>query len=114
MKKLTLTVLLILCFALPSMAQETVISSGLTTSDRLIATGNCYLYGLEIISGASTAIVVLYDSLTISGTTALMGQCAPTASWNGARLLHPIEIFTGIYADVSGTGAAYTVYYRCK
>ncbi len=114
MKKLILTVLLILCFAFPALAQQAVISSGLTTSDRLIATGNCYIYGLEIISGASTAVVVLYDAITISGTSVLKGQCSTASAWCGRELVHPIECFTGIYADVTGTGAAYSVNYKCK
>jgi hypothetical protein len=95
-------------------AQESIISSGLTTSDRLIGTGNCLIYGVEIISGASTAVLSLYDSLTISGTTVFKGSCTITDAWRGTNLCHPIEVFTGIYADVTGTGAAYTVYYKCK
>lgn len=114
MKKLIFAVLLLVLIPLNGAAQNAVISSGMTTSDRLIATGNCYIYGMEIVSGASTATVSLYDSLTISGTTVLQGQVSTAQAWNGCRLLHPIEVFTGVYADVTGTGAGYTVYYKCK
>jgi len=114
MKKLILTVLLVLCLALPAMAGDVVISSGLTTSDRLIATGNCYYHGMELISGASTAVVVIYDAITISGTSVTKVQCPTANAYCSAPLPFGVEVFTGIYADVTGTGAAYTVYYRCK
>ena len=116
MKKLILFAIISLFLLMPmaAMAQNAVISSGMTTSDRLIASGNCYIYGVEIISGASTAVVSIYDALTISGTTVLQGQAAMANLWNGARLNNPVEVFTGIYADVTGTGAAYTVYYKCR
>jgi len=98
----------------PALAQDSVISSGMTTSDRLIGTGNCYAYGFELIAGASTAVLSIYDGITASGTTVLAGQVGTATLWNGLRLYHPVEGFTGIYADVTGTGAQYTVYYKCR
>lgn len=115
MKKLLLSLIIGVFLVLPVMGySQAVISSGLSTTDRLIATGNCYVYGLEIISGASTATVSIYDALTISGTTVLHGSAGLATLWNGARLFSPIEVFTGIYADITGTGGAYTVLYKCK
>ncbi len=116
MKKLILFIIigLFLVLSAAGHAQEAVVSSGLSTTDRLIATGNCYIYGLEIVSGASTATVSIYDSTTISGTTVLHGSAGLATLWNGARLNNPVEVHTGIYADITGTGGAYTVLYKCK
>jgi len=116
MKKLFLALILALVFVLPIQAgaQQIIISSGLTTSDRLIATGNCSFHGMEIISGASTATVAIYDSITASGTTVGKGVASLAKPWESGPLPFGVEVFTGIYADVTGTGAAYTVYYRCK
>lgn len=108
-----IAVLFLLVAAMPLKAQ-TLYSSGLTTSDRLIATGNCYYYGMSVVSGASTAVVVIYDALTISGTTVDKASC-PTSSGSCVRFISiGAEVFNGIYADVTGTGAAYTVFYKCK
>jgi hypothetical protein len=113
MKKLITMALMILILFAATAHSETVYSSGLTTSDRLIATGNCYYHGMAIVSGASTATVSVYDGITATGTTIDKGNC-PTAS--GACRHHlpaAVEVFNGIYADVTGTGAAYTIFYKC-
>jgi hypothetical protein len=114
MKKVLCIIAMVLMLTGAAFAQNAVISSGMSTSDRLIATGNCYIYGTEIIAGASTAVLSIYDAITASGTTVLAGRAGLADLWNGSRLYYPIEVFTGIYADVTGTGAQYTVYYKCK
>ena len=113
MKKVLCILAMVLILAGAASAQ-TVISSGMTTTDRLIATGACEYYGMTIISGASTASVVIYDAITISGTSIDRGFC-PTAQGNCKWMLpYGVQVFNGIYADVTGTGANYTVFYKCK
>ncbi len=115
MKKLILLIIaLMFLFPVLAKAADGIQSSGLTTTDRLIASGNCYYYGMEIISGASTAVVVVYDAVTISGTSIDKVSCPIATSMCPHPLPFGVEVFNGIYADVTGTGAAYTVFYRCK
>lgn len=69
---------------------------------------------MMIVSGASTAVVSIYDALTISGTTIAQGNCTIASGQCLLSLPFGVQVFTGIYADTTGTGAAYTVFYRCK
>ncbi|HSW65044.1 MAG TPA: hypothetical protein VLH56_17295 [Dissulfurispiraceae bacterium] len=113
-KKIGLLVVVCLLLVPVQAPAQTVISSGMTTTDRLIAMGACEYYGMAIISGASTASVVIYDAITISGTSIDRGFC-PTAQGNCKWMLpYGVQVFNGIYADVTGTGANYTVFYNCK
>ena len=114
MKKLLCILAMVLMLAGAVQAQDFVISSGMTTSDQLITTGKCSYYGMMIVSGASTAVVSIYDSTTISGTTIAKGNCPIASGQCLLDLPFGVAVFTGIYADVTGTGAAYTVFYRCK
>ena len=114
MKKLLCILAMVLMLAGAVQAQDFVISSGMTTTDRLIATGACQYYGMMIVSGASTAVVSIYDSTTISGTTIAKGNCPIASGQCLLDLPFGVQVFNGIYADVTGTGAAYTVFYRCK
>ena len=114
MKKLLCILAMVLMLAGAVQAQDFVISSGMTTTDRLIATGACQYYGMMIVSGASTAVVSIYDSTTISGTTIAKGNCPIASGQCLLDLPFGVAVFTRIYADVTGTGAAYTVFYRCK
>jgi hypothetical protein len=113
MKKVLCILAMVLVLAGVASAQGVIFSSGLTTADRLIATGNCKYYGMSIVSGASTAVVVIYDSLTISGTSIDKGACTISQASCLMTLPVGVNVFTGIYADVTGTGAAYTVFYKC-
>ena len=114
MKKLLCILAMVLMLAGAVQAQDFVISSGMTTTDRLIATGACQYYGMMIVSGASTAVVSIYDSTTISGTTIAKGNCPIATGQCLLDLPFGVQVFNGIYADTTGTGAAYTVFYRCR
>jgi len=114
MKKLLCILAMVLMLAGAVQAQDFVISSGMTTTDRLIATGKCSYYGMMIVSGASTAVVSIYDALTASGTTIAQGNCPIASGQCFVGLPFGVAVFTGIYADTTGTGAAYTVFYRCR
>ena len=114
-KYLILLIAVVMCLTPVQInAQGSVISSGLTTTDRLIATGNCYYYGIRIVSGASTAVISVYDALTASGTTIDKGNCPTSYGQCWGDLPFGVEVFNGIYVDTTGTGAAYTVFYKCK
>ena len=94
-------------------AAEPCISSGLSTSDRLICTGNCLFHGVEIITdGTNNASVVVYDGTTATGTKLFQGTVIGASLFGGATFENPIETFTGIYVDVSGTGASYITYFK--
>jgi hypothetical protein len=116
MKKLILTVLLILCLALPAMAQHTegLRSSGLKTSDSSVVTDPCLFYGVEIITnGSSDATAIIYDSGTgASGTVVFKGKIAAANNFGGVMYNPPVEMFNGIYLDLDGTSAAVIIYWK--
>ena len=114
MKKLLIVVLFILLSAWPAFSQTAVLSSGLTTSDWAVVTSSCLLYGVErITNAASDASVIVYDSASAaSGTIAFKGTVSAANNFGGAMFPNPVEMFNGIYVDVSGTGAAYIIYWR--
>ena len=115
MKKLILTVLLVLCFAFSSLAQspEGLRSSGLKTSDSSVVQYPCYFYGVEVITnGSSDATCIIYDSSTATGTVAFKGKVAAASNFGGIIYNYPIEMFNGIYLDIDGTSAACIIYWK--
>jgi hypothetical protein len=89
-------------------------SSGELTADTLITTGKAVLAGVQIITdGTNDATLVIYDNTAASGTEVFKQVVA------GADLSLPfwfssggIRCDTGMYCDVTGTGASYIVYFR--
>jgi dienelactone hydrolase len=88
-------------------------TSGLKTADAAIAVGVNRVNTLTILTdGTNAATVVLYDNPSAaSGTVLAKGICI-----GADRTLHmvfenPVKASTGIYADVTGTGAEYIVTY---
>ena len=88
-------------------------SSGLKTDDALIASGIKQLCGIMVITnGSNDATIILYDSGTgANGTVLFKATIASAANFGGATFTNVIRTTKGIYADVTGTGAAYIVYY---
>ncbi len=94
------------------MSGTTCISSGLKTTSSQIYTGRGTLNALTVITdGTNAATVILYDGTSAAGNE-LAKAVVPGANggaiqtWNLA-----IRCLTGIYASISGTGAACIVHY---
>ncbi len=108
---------IILIFFLTSVAfGQGLQSSGLKTSSAAIVPGPCFFYGVEIITdGTNPATVIVYDHASAaSGTEAFKGTVAGTNNFGGILNAMPVNMQYGIYATVSGTGAAFIIYYRSK
>lgn len=95
------------------MSGTTCLSSGLRTADAAIYVGRGTLNSVSIITdGTNAATVTLYDNASAATGNVLFKGVVPgansseTVAWNLA-----VRCLNGIYADVSGTGAAYVVYY---
>ena len=66
---------------------------------------------LIVTNGSNDASVIVYDNAsTASGTELFKGTIAAASNFGGGFVYS--TAVKGIYVDVSGTGAAYIVYYR--
>lgn len=89
------------------------ISSGLKTADAVIAAGKNRINAITLLGdGTNAASVILYDNATAASGTVL----AKVTQLATGRLTHiifenPVIADNGIYADVTGTGAEYIVYF---
>ena len=84
--------------------------------DATIYAGACLLVSVLVITdGTNPATVLLYDKPSVTDIAAANKLCeftVPGASMYGGRnWTFPIRCTSGIYADVSGTGASYIVEY---
>ncbi len=86
--------------------------SGLKTSDSAVVSTAVLFCGIEIITdGTNAATVVVYDNASAaSGTEMFKGTVAGASNFGGGFVYAPAS--KGIYVDVTGTGAAYIVYYK--
>jgi len=86
--------------------------SGEQTSDQKIYGANCLLTGVLIITdGTNSAKVVVKDSTTATGTVVAEFTVAGSSYFGGGTWEVPVEMHSGIYCDVTGTGASYVVYF---
>jgi hypothetical protein len=89
------------------------ITSGLKSADAVIATGRNRINAVTLIAdGTNAANVVVYDNASAASGTVL----AKVTAVAGQGTVHvifenPVTANDGIYADVTGTGAGYIVYY---
>lgn len=92
-----------------------VTSSGRKTSDTAIVATGAFLHGLILENdGTNASSVILYDNASAASGTVLAKILLPASSTTLALPLifnNPICANNGIYADVTGTGVAVTVYY---
>jgi hypothetical protein len=89
-------------------------SSGLRSADAAISALPAYLKGLIVLTdGTNDATVVIYDNASAASGTALAKLIVPGASLSASLHLPQYGIIAnaGLYADVTGTGAAYIVQY---
>ena len=93
--------------------------SAIKTADALIYTGTGYLYGIVAATdGTNSVTFKTYDNTTASGTKAHPDWIAVTSSTNRMAVLSfdpPLVMATGIYIDITTSGAvSYVAYYRAK
>lgn len=88
-------------------------SSGLKSADAVISAATSTLRGLTVIAdGTNEATVILYDNASAASGTVLdkvivdAGLTHVYVPYHGG-----VVALNGIYADVTGTGAAYIVHY---
>lgn len=88
-------------------------SSGLKNADAVISGGRNRINAITLLGdGTNAASLILYDNASAASGTVL----AKVTQLATARLTHilfdnPVFAENGIYADVTGTGAEYIVYY---
>jgi len=93
------------------------ISSGLKTADAAIVAVECVFCGGKVIAdGTNAAEVAIYDNASAaSGTLIGKGQVKAASAPETDPIDVPpdgVHCQNGIYADVTGTGAEYYIYYR--
>ena len=90
-------------------------SSGLKTSDAIIATGVNRVNAVTLHSdGTNACSVVLYDNASAASGIVLAKVSIGAASLKTTEevvFTNPVRASNGIYADVTGTGAGYIVYF---
>lgn len=93
---------------------QPVTSSDLKSTDAAISAIGAYLHGVMLISdGTNTASLIIYDNATAASGLVLAKIAIPatTAGPTYVTFNNPVSANKGIFADVTGTGAAYIVYY---
>jgi len=88
-------------------------SSGLKTTDSAIAVGRNRINAITLIAdGTNAASVVVYDNATTTSGTVL-GKVTAVSGQGTVHVIfeNPVIAENGVYADVTGTGAAYIVYF---
>lgn len=105
------------------MSQRPATSSGRKTADAAIIARPCLFKGLILEGdGTNACNVILYDNasaasgtviakLLLSASTTAIDSVPKTSSF---VLADGIECNNGIFADVTGTGAAYIVHYSSQ
>jgi NAD(P)H-hydrate repair Nnr-like enzyme with NAD(P)H-hydrate dehydratase domain len=82
------------------------------SGNAVIVTGNNRIFGAAILNpGSAAAVLTIYDGVDNSGPVI----ARLVAAANGVSAVTPdvmVPTATGIYAEVSGTGANYVVYYE--
>lgn len=87
-------------------------SSGLKNADATIASGINRVNAVTLITdGTNAANVILYDNTTNSGLELAKVSAAGTQNTVHVIFENPVYAEKGIYADVTGTGASYIVYF---
>lgn len=118
MKKKIILIVLLSLVLLTSLAyaQRGMRTLGLQTADKAILARPGYFHGIEIITdGTNDASVIVYDNASAaSGTIVFQGTIKGINNFGGVIFIDPVEMFNGIYIDMTGTGMSYIIYYRVK
>ena len=90
-------------------------SSGLKSADAAIAAGRNRVNAITLLSdGTNACSVILYDNATAASGTEVGKVSIGAASLKKTEHVvfeNPVICELGIYADVTGTGAEYIVYF---
>ena len=88
-------------------------SSGLNTTDAVIQTGRNRINAITLLGdGTNAASVIVYDNAsTASGVVLAKVTALAATRFTHVLFENPVVAEDGIYADVSGTGAEYIIYY---
>jgi hypothetical protein len=90
----------------------TSISTGVLNADTLIWTGKNRVNAITVLTdGTNAATVDLYDNTSASGKIGAKGKCVGTGLINHIIFENPVLFENGIYADVTGTGATFIVFF---
>lgn len=90
----------------------TSISSGLQTADTLIFQGKNRINAITLITdGTNPASVLVYDNTSAAGTVIAKVSAAGAQNTVHVVFEKPVKAELGLYADVTGTGAGYIVFY---
>lgn len=88
------------------------ISTGVLNADTLIWTGRNRVNAITVLTdGTNAATVDLYDNTTGSGTIRVKSKCVGANLVNHILFDNPVLFENGIYADVTGTGATFIVFF---
>lgn len=97
-----------------SHSHQPVTSSDLKNADAVISAVGGYLHGILLISDATnTASITIYDNAATNSGLVLAKLSIPATTTAPQVIIfnNPVSANKGIYADVTGTGANYIVYY---
>ena len=90
----------------------TSISTGVLDADTLIFNGRTRVNALTVLTdGTNAATVTLKNGTTTAGTIKITGKCVGANLINHILFDNPVMFETGLFADVTGTGATFIVYH---
>ena len=90
-------------------------STGLLTADKTVITGKSILTGFLVVTdGTNNATIVIYDNTSAAGTELAKIVVLGASYFGGGTFEIPIRCTKGIYADITGTGASYIIYYNVE
>jgi hypothetical protein len=87
-------------------------SSGLKTADAVIATGRNRINAITLIGGSTASSVIVYDHPS-AASGVVVGKATQATSAVTTHIIfeNPVVCEDGIFADVTGTGAEYIIYF---
>jgi len=95
------------------MTGTTCLSSDLRTADAAIYVGRGTLNAVTVLTdGTNAATLTIYDNASAASGTVLYKSIVAGADLQKADVYNlAIRCVNGLYADISGTGAAYIIHY---
>jgi len=88
------------------------ISTGELTADTHITTGRGMLAGVLVITdGTNPATCIIYDNTSAAGKKLWEGVVPGASQYGGRNWTAPVRFETGLYVDLTGTGASCIVEY---